>query len=1398
MSNLDYGELFCQAVDQIVEKRLEAVSYDSTILCTIVDDSNRSKGLYIVTNNNTTKFEAFSENTTYRKNNNVYVQIPGGDWNQQKIIVSKKTDTNKEAYTYKKPFDSFVDITGNLINGTLNSTGLVANDFTPNFTDKYKDSRQSITLWTYNLNDKIGLVNNSGSAYSAFTRLGIQASFKAQLNPFYEILTSEEKEGKTEDEIEELESMAHYVVNGDYGLRLRIYTVKQVTGSETENTNISSEESDGAIYDLYLNCDDMNGNPYDFQTFFNQEKVFDLSVLGDIKIQAMQLQFYQTEGTFIDREGNKINHKGFLNSVIKENLFVNDLFISLGYDMSEFDKEMVQIYTLDPVKYISTANPLSKNNKQIFLRWIHKQDDGIFKSISLADEDLEYEVRWYRYELGHSSADKYSGVYWKRLSTQVVSKNGSYAVQIDDEDWNTYNLTNSPPLNPGFFSTWIIPDTTLQTEQVKAVVIYKNQPYFSNVLTFDNDKTVVNKPTVDAVQALNVVCTDNTYGNYRIYNHGNMLIDSAQKNIIRNFITYFKTSIGNQQTEPEELKEAESIEWIIPTKKTMIVLDGFKSKKEIDKVQKNGENIYDNSNSVVGRYYYEDNDDERIHIIRYGSGIKGTDISKYNYQPYRIKNYYSQTDSDNTIQCKVIKEKITYTTTKELTFGVAGTTGTDYTFIIDFDDNVTAVTADPNGRAVTVTARLYDYENKEVNIKGYNIEWDWKTSDGLLSINALNNSESLTISREIKYIPNSAQPLTYSYNILQAKLVWGDFDLIAYLPIPLRKSEDYAYISGTTQIIYNSAGEILEYFKNPYIMYNNNAEQIEGCFWECGNASTKIWTNNTIISNLKNLITGTVGDLVDNPGDLKLISTIAEINWKQEKEDIENIANKDLLYDAFSIVDKKIIDNASNNYFYFIGQIAKLHNTEKTPYIKRSDLLALERKGIYVFQYYQKQEGQKDTGKVDEDNNPIMENFYDFKDDENKKLFFKAIGHKFFDDCCFTDPYVPYISIYEEGTTLTPLSFYVADSCNEVSVICSINEKINNTYTNTVVWSQPILVMQNRYPSAMINKWDGSLDVGKTDAGTILAPRLVAGKKDINNTFTGIVMGAWEGTNSSSDLTSGTGLFGYYQGEQSYGFKDDGTAFIGKSGAGRISFKGKEGIIQSASYDNGQGMQLNLSSGLINAHQFKLTAGSEDKNIIIDSTADRTADSTGSPLQIGSKFSVKWDGTLSTSSGVFDQGAFNDITVTNGTFDGELNVTGAFYGATIYGGYIGIGGTKNDKFIVTGDGDVTCNNLTVNGGIINASGEGLGGITVNGGFNMANGGILGNISSNIGGVDQQYPGIGISCGSGVVKATEGNAGMAYSSAYVSCSGAGVVASSTKINGDFEVTGNTKGVYATLA
>ena len=135
-----------------------------------------------------------------------------------------------------------------------------------------------------------------------------------------------------------------------------------------------------------------------------------------------------------------------------------------------------------------------------------------------------------------------------------------------------------------------------------------------------------------------------------------------------------------------------------------------------------------------------------------------------------------------------------------------------------------------------------------------------------------------------------------------------------------------------------------------------------------------------------------------------------------------------------------------------------------------------------------------------------------------------------------------------------------------------------------------LLIMQNAYGVPTINKWDGSLTIDNEN-NQILSAMVGAGKKDTGNKFSGVLMG--EVKTEGNTLY---GLYGYDKGIQSYGFKIDGTAFIGKSGTGRILFNGNKGIIESANYKDGTGTQLDLSNGKLVSHSsltLKGATGSE-------------------------------------------------------------------------------------------------------------------------------------------------------------------------------------------------------------
>lgn len=931
MENKDYGNILCEAVDTIITQRLQGLSYDQTILCTIVDDSRREQGIYIATNDSA-RFEVVSDQTNYRNGNNVYVLIPKGDWNETKTITGKKNIKDSEiSYTYKNPFDYLVDVTNNLIeNYTQNPAGLIANG-----------EEEICEIWQKTFSE--------GEA--GYTRLGLNAQFRSWLNPFYA----------------ENDTTPRKIIQGSYGLKLTITTV-------SDNITNGSKE---ATYELYIDAEDMNGNPYDFNTYFQQEKVFDISNLG--KITFIKLEFYQKPGTFVDVEGKAISPTDFLGNPTADNLFVKDAYISLGYDVRDFENDDVILYTTNNTTYIATAE---NKEKSVHLRWIHdfgNNTEGKSGLCVVEDSDLKSlgaEIKWYQYEFGRQSADKYSGVYWKYTNE------------------NANNL----------FEYNFIPNFTKAEEKIKAIVFYNNKYIPSNIIAFSNEKEVPNQATIDAVSAVGINCEDGTYGNYRIYNLGNSLLNPKEGSVERNFQVIF----GNTA-----LTEAEKIEWIIPAENSMIIIDNAKPEKD-------------------GFY----------HIIK--EIIDGEVSKEEAQQKYRIRNYYSQSYNRNTITCKVTKDGVEYSGSKELTFGPAGTTGTDVTFVLDFDNGITALTKG-NTNAITITARLYDYENKPVSLEGYVINWALVNESTQV---AIVNTTTTQPSTEIKLVNDPA--LSRNFNILQATLKnFGDYDLIAYLPLPIRANASYDYIEGATSIIYNSQGYLDDYYKNPYAIYQNGLK-LENIDWSI------------------------------NFGDAKESNFAPDLN----------------------------------------------------------------------------------------DNNVLI-----------------------------------------------PSSIYVPETNKQVCVYCKSKS------TNEILWSQPLLIMQNRYPAKMINEWNGELNLGGTDGNTIMSARMVAGKKDTNNTFSGVMMGDWSGKDAEPGITTNTGIYGFNKGAVSFGFRDDGTAFIGKAGKGRIEFKGDNGIIESA---DKTGMSINLGEGKITSKNFELKAsGSEDNKYITI-----TSNSGSKPLEIGKKFSVNWDGTV--------------------------------------------------------------------------------------------------------------------------------------------------------------------------
>jgi hypothetical protein len=167
-NNFNYGEAFCDAVDMLISRRLEGQSYDVTKVCTIIDDSQKRLGKYIV-QEDSIKYEVYSINTFFSIGDSVLVSIPGGDYNMQKTILNKVVidDDLKESAAYISPLSQMLDFTGDIIDNQQEFS-LLANN-----------TERSMTLI-----HSIDWKNSGEDSYTDYTRMGISVDFQSWLNEY--------------------------------------------------------------------------------------------------------------------------------------------------------------------------------------------------------------------------------------------------------------------------------------------------------------------------------------------------------------------------------------------------------------------------------------------------------------------------------------------------------------------------------------------------------------------------------------------------------------------------------------------------------------------------------------------------------------------------------------------------------------------------------------------------------------------------------------------------------------------------------------------------------------------------------------------------------------------------------------------------------------------------------------------------------------------------------------------------------------------------------------------------------------------------------------------------------------------------------------------------------------
>lgn len=1043
-----------KAIDIITQERLTNLGYDKTIKATITDDSNADKGEYTVSDGSS-DFVAYS-NVKYSIGTIVYVIIPQGDYDNTKLIVGKYTDENS-TYNYVSPSDDFLDITHNLVTNVPEDAALLANDPDDRF----------CTVW-----------KADGLNYQGYNRLALKGNFRTWLSSLD-------------------------VINGTYGLMLYVVS-KEVSysGNDFERT-----------YKFNLSSEDMYGNPFNFETYYLQEKVFDISNIPDII--SMELVFYQNcdfitaDGILADYQENKENDL--------KNLFVQaPPYVSLGYDIDDVAEDEVKLYTLDATTYDATYKELTRQ-KTLNLRWIHVRDDGSIIAIDQEDEIPENaEIRWYKYQLDRAICDKVAGTFWSEItearnkfsytfSPDIVVASEKYKVIIEcpsrvsvyqslkgaidkigdnelspDPDTGKMRLESQvvdlaarsysdnslksfqeyKQIIEEYNTSWQIKNHTTRNypnyDEVMSVLddISHAQAdvrlYRSEIVEFTNESYDPVSAAIDLISGLEILVDAAGYnGSYLIYDESGMITNAAEAMRKRVLTASYSSLITGE----ESLDRAENIIWYFPLESTMIYPP--------------------QRGTEYGDYdYYSELTAKEIAALglpcgycrieraipEMTEGDPGDEMARQVEQCFRIKDYYTQTAVNNTIYCTVFKNNQEYKASATLTFGTSGTNGTEATF------------------------RLELREVDEIN-------GTLKPSD--------RSASALTIGDTVAVVPRiynyDNEDITEDYLVTQKHLVsFGWY------------GKNYDPDKGVTLTVPSETADEIPFA----LLSTSSGVSIDKCQYYILMASV-YWAV-------------VIYEYDDNG-----IPKIDENGNPIVKDINGDTAYRDVQLTTFLPIPVRI----SNDYTQAVGPTQIIYNSNGTnpTYYKMP------------FKLYK-------DGRVTEANWQLACLEYD----KNKK---NADVLKF------------YPSLDAEGN-LTPTNMYLAnDNPFAVEAVCD----------GKIVWTQPILIIKNKYSSAMLNSWDGNFVVNEKN-GTIMGTMFGAGKKNTDNTFSGVLMGDIEqGAGFNAENKTGIGLYGFYHGEQSFGFNVDGTAFIGRAGRGRITMDGGNGIIQSGSYDkNNRGMQIDL------------------------------------------------------------------------------------------------------------------------------------------------------------------------------------------------------------------------------
>lgn len=1077
------------AIETYYNKASEKNQYDTTIDAVIVDATKKPQGIYTVRTTGA-EFEAYATSGSYYKNDSVLVQIPNGDYKNQKFILGRKTDeaVANQTFNFKLPFEDFIALKY-LNKDEVSPSGA----YWANYPTFYTEDKNPVWHW-----------ENTGGSTIGNTRLGIEADWQTMLGMYQPL-------------------------RGTYGFRV---VIKGVTSSSEVNASTEIEREE------YFTNRDMYGNTYAFYSPYTQQKVFDITEF--LNIHSIDIYFYQdynfADGNnttiryeYVDEEGNSTNAENGVPDT-PENILFDNINIYLGISSENIKDETTFLYSYDALSYTGIETTLTNedgvsstvwscdSDHDLHFVWVHcqqKETTEVFVIDNL--EELEKQAKtsgkdthiyWYRYNYGeeikdtqeslfpgqlyYTEGDKYYPLLDEETDKPLFEEGERYQEyrdlyldlldSADNPDYQTKieryggsGWTFIPAATDSF--VWNVkPRGEKSREKFKVVVQHHGTHTASEVLVLNNTRDVEAESAANAKNdAIVIKCfklvkerdeetnewtgkwtakEDGSINAFHVYDENNAILKNDDDVRFDENYYYLQIHVRNEDTNEYELlttvvenglTSGTSVAWAFPRTYTMI-----NTTEEV---------------TVADAEYFD---------------IASTDLIEYqNFHnatmKFKIKSIYNNRYLDNTVGALVSRNGTQHHIEKELMFGRAEGLGHEFLPVLEI--------IYPAGGSY-----ICQGEEFQLGCTVYN-------KDGTLF----------------------DAPNTLTFN-------WKDIS-------PAWESED-----GLSKYFhYDSEGEIQDgYIVGEY--YYENESDIDASFLN----KYKGYKNNVIRGHLRStcpyppIFEVTVYGAADYPLTIrKGLMICNNPDYKQPRDfmipsrvEFKSDGSAPLYYNDWFEVAKLTSDATALTATYDIEYPEWKINSDalfhlETRTVKRSII------------------GEKTDADGNTVTGEIEKNYTQYALKSN---------------ATYTD-----ISTGKEVDTLQWRDELIRPA---YYTYIYYNIDLDGDGNSDIYVAQALAYDRNLYSSSLVNDWDGVSLTWDEENGAILSTMIAAGTKDSDNKFTGVMMGDWSAKGDES--LDAPGMYGYNKGAQTFGFKTDGTGFIGRSGRGRIQFDGNEAIISNA------------------------------------------------------------------------------------------------------------------------------------------------------------------------------------------------------------------------------------------